>query len=215
MKEEELIDIYDENLRKIGVISGYAAHKTGAWHRCFHCWIIRPVDQGYVLFQKRGYAKKLFPGLLDITAAGHYISGETIKDGVREIREELGLDVKFEDLIPMGIKIEIAKVNDVINREFCDVFLLPKKEAPYEYHINPLEVNGLVQIGIEDGIRLFSGEVNEVKAEGIELSEDTKTKEQVTMKVGIKDFVPRIDPYYYKVFIMAKLYMSGERHISI
>jgi isopentenyldiphosphate isomerase len=213
--EEELIDIYDENLRKIGVMSRSEAHRTGAWHRSIHCWIVRPVGKGYVLFQKRGSGKKLFPNLLDITAAGHYKSGETVENGIREIAEELGLDVEFDDLIPMGIKIDVAKVNNIINREFCDVFLMKRKDAPAQYNINPMEVEGLVQMRIDDGIRLFSGEEAEVMVKGVEWSKDAKSWKPVRMKVSVKDFVPRVDPYYYKVFIMARLYMRGEKYISI
>ncbi|MEO0127647.1 MAG: NUDIX hydrolase [candidate division WOR-3 bacterium] len=212
---KESVTIYDENLKEMAVLSRDEAHQTGGWHRSIHCWIIRPIEQGYVLFQKRGRDKKLFPNFLDITAAGHYKSGESAREGTREILEELRVDVKFEDLIPLGIKIDVAKVGDVINREFCDVFILIRKESPEQYNLDPSEVEGLVQIKINDGLKLFGGEVDKVTAEGIEWSKDTQKWRKIKIEVSSTDFIPRIDPYYYKIFIMAKLVLAGEKYISI
>lgn len=212
---KELIDIYDENLNKVGKMSRDEAHRTGKWHMSIHCWIVRPVDKGYVLFQKRGRDKKIFPNVLDITAAGHYKSDESAKDGVREILEELGITVKFEDLIPLGIKIDVAKVGDIVNREFCDVFLLTKDEEPDKYLLNALEVEGLVQISISDGLKLFSKQVDKVQAEGIKWVKESGSWKKIKIKVSESDFIPRIDPYYYKVFIMAELLLLRKKNLSI
>ena len=35
------------------------------------------------------------------------------------------------------------------------------------------------------------------------------------MTVGRNDFIPRVDPYYYKMFIISKMYVAGCRDISI
>jgi len=212
---KEIVDIYDENLKKIGSISREEAHNQGKWHKSIHCWIIRTTGDGYVLFQKRGRDKKLFPNYLDISSAGHYTSGETAKDGVREILEELGIDVKFNELIPLGIKMDIAKVGNILNREFCDVFFLKKPESPKDYNLDPSEVEGLVQIKIEDGLQLFSSEKQIVKASGIEWEKESNSWNEIEFDAGIDSFIPRVDPYYYKIFIMAKLAMSESKYLSI
>jgi len=211
----EILDIYDENLTSIGSVSRDEAHQNGNWHRTIHAWIIRPVNDGYVLFQKRGKSKKLFPNVLDISAAGHYSQGETYKEGVREITEELGLKVTYKELIPLGIKMDIAKVGNIINREFCDVFLLIKNELPQDYKIDESEVEGLVQVKIQDGLDLFAKRKESILIEGVEWSKETKSWQSISMNVKLTDFIPRIDPYYYKIFIIARSYMRGDKDLSI
>lgn len=213
--EEEFIDVFDENMTKVGVMDRNEAHAKGAWHKTFHCWIVSGLNDGNVLFQKRGRHKKLFPNYLDITAAGHYVSGEDAKDGLREILEELGLSVSFSDLIPLGKKFDIAKVGNIINREFCDVFLLRKDLKPDEFNPDPEEVEGLVAMDIDSGLALFKGEVGKAKVEGIEWDMEKKVWNMITMDIGTDTIIPRIDPYYYKIFIMAKGLLNGEKYLSI
>jgi isopentenyldiphosphate isomerase len=168
-----------------------------------------------VLFQKRGRDKKLFPNALDITAAGHYSAGEKPEDGTREILEELGLAVKFSELISLGVKFDIAKIGAVTNREFCDVYLLKRPEDPSDYKMDPNEVEGLVQIAIHEGLKLFSGEQEKVFASGVEWNSQEKRWVPIEIQVMTKDVIPRIDPYYLKVFIMAQRLLSGEKYLSI
>ncbi|MGR3302730.1 MAG: NUDIX hydrolase [Candidatus Scalindua sp.] len=211
----ELIDIYDENLKLKGSMPRSQAHQEGEWHRSIHCWLIRPSNEGYVLFQKRGKDKKLFPNFLDITAAGHYTAGEKPEDGVREILEELGVDVKFEDLIPLGIKFDIAKINDVVNREFCDVYLLKRDGLPASYNMDNTEVEGLIEIKISEGLGLFSGELKKASARGVEWNSNTKKWDEIEFEICVDDVIPRLDPYYYKIFIMAERLLAGNKYLSI
>jgi isopentenyldiphosphate isomerase len=212
---DEMIDIYDENLKMTGTISRAKAHKMGAWHRTIHIWIVRPINNGFVLFQKRGPKKALYPNCLDITAAGHYIHGEGVQDGTREISEELGINIDFHQFIPLGIKIDIAKKNKIINREFCDVFFLKRTESVYKYRLNHPELYGLFQISINDGLRLFSNNLVRVRAEGIEWSHKTNSWIKKTKCLKKSDFFPRIDPYYLKIFLLAKLLLKNGKHLSI
>jgi len=212
---DEMIDIYDENLQRLGTVPRNQAHESGSWHRSIHCWIVRPDGAGYVLFQKRGREKKLYPNILDITAAGHYTAGETPEQGVREILEELGLDISFTDLVPLGIKFDIAKIGTVTNREFCDVYLLRRPEKPEDYKLDPSEVEGLLQISIRDGLRLFSGEAESVDATGVEWQSDSQSWKQIDLPVTRKSFIPRIDQYYLKVFILGRNLLQGERYLAI
>jgi isopentenyldiphosphate isomerase len=212
---EEMLDAYDENLKKIGVMSRGAVHTLGAWHRTFHCWIVSGAEGGKVLFQKRGPQKVLFPNFLDITAAGHLESGERPEDGVREVLEELGVKVDYSDLVYLGIKFDIAKQNNITNREFCDVYLLRKDTPPENYQPNVDEVEGLVEMSISDGLALFSSEITEAKVSGIEWNKETKKWERIQMNIQMDKAIPRIDSYYLKVFMMARKLLNGERPLTI
>ena len=119
----ELFDVYDEALNHIGVKARADVHRDGDWHQVFHCWVIgRDVDgDAFVILQKRA-PKADYPGKIDISAAGHLEAGETVRDGVREIEEELGLQVQFEDLIPLGKRLGIMKDGDLTTARFVMCF---------------------------------------------------------------------------------------------
>lgn len=212
---DEIVDIYDENLSHIGVKSKSEAHKLGLWHRAIHCWIVRPESPGYVLFQKRGRNKKVYPNSLDISAAGHYTAGETAEKGVREIVEELGFAAKYSDLIPLGIKIDVGQVSGHIVREFCDVFLLKENRPPDQYKVNEAEVEGLVQMSIPDGLNLFSGKRSSVRVNGIEYDHEKAGWLPYSAEVTKQQVIPRVDSYYYKVFICSDLLLHGYPHLAI
>ena len=212
---EELVDIFDENYHHLGVSTRAEAHTKGNWVQSIHVWIVNPCDKGYVLFQKRGQHKEIYPNMLDISAAGHYKAGETIDVGVREIYEELGLSVKFTDLIPLGVKLDIGKDGENIIHEFCHTYLLESELELKDYKFIDSEVKGLVKISIEDGLALFSGKVDEIVVDGIERNFETQKYVPINIPVNRGLFVPRIDPYYYKIFIMAKLFIQGEKCLAI
>jgi isopentenyldiphosphate isomerase len=212
---EEIIDIFDENYRHLGTSTKSEARKNGSWIQSIHAWIINPCDNGYVLFQKRGKHKKIYPNALDISAAGHYKAGEKIEDGVREISEELGLFVNFNDLVSLGIKLDIGKADENIIHEFCHTFFLKSELEPKDYRFIDGEVEGLVKISIEDGLALFGGKTNEIMAHGIEWLPENQEYVPISLLINKDLFIPRIDQYYYKIFILAKLFLGGEKCLAI
>lgn len=212
---DERVDIYNENYEPKGTALKSEAREKGLWCASIHCWIIRPQPPGYVLFQKRGADKTIFPNALDISAAGHYKSGEDISDGVREIAEEIGINVSFDELIYLGVKIDVGAVGSFTVREFCHVFLLSRDLKPEEYNLAVDEVEGLVEISVPDGLALFSGEKEEVRATGVEYDVSSRPWKEIYINVGRNQFIPRIDPYYYKIFIQARNLLRGDKHIAI
>lgn len=210
-----MIDIVDEAQSFVGVASKRAAHRLGLWHYSIHCWIYRASgdEPASLFFQKRAADKDMFPNALDISAAGHYQHGESAEDGVREIAEELGLKVQFADLIDLGLRTEVVRVPGVLNREFCRVFMYETTQRAHEFAPGPEEVEGLVEIAVEDGLALFSGAVDRVQSNGIEYRNGRW--EPYSGLVRVEDFIPRADPYYYKMFILARLASRGDRHLAV
>ena len=94
--DDELVDVYDDSLKKVGVATRNEAHRKGLWHLNLHCWVVTKRKGGAVVFQVRSEDKSTFSGLLDSTVGGHFKAGEQLEDVAREIKEEIGLvpDVK-------------------------------------------------------------------------------------------------------------------------
>jgi len=211
----ELIDVFNDNMELIGNASREEVHSKGLWHQSFHCWVIRKKgDNTYVLFQKRGAHKKLYPNTLDITAAGHILSGETPEEGIRELNEELGINVTIDKLTYLGIRCDVAQIGNVINREFCHTYLFENEMELDKYNLQLDELAGLVEIKIEDGLELFAGTKKSINACGYEVAENGQLK-GINIAITTKDIIPRLDGLYTKIFIMAQRYFDGEKIFSI
>lgn len=211
---EEILDIFDDNMEHIGTKPRSQVHIDGDWHKGFHCWIVsRVAGEESVVVQLRGPDKKMFPNALDITAAGHLLAGETVRDGLRELEEELGISVPFESLVRLGWRCETVRIGDLTNREFDDVYLL-RYDAPLQtYRLQEDEVAGLVRIRIADGLDLFGGARDTVPSESLVVREGQSVIE--ARSVGVSDFIPRKDAYYLKIFLMAKLHFEGFPYLAI
>ena len=150
--------------------------RSGYWHRTFHCWLTRREgNRRFVRFQLRQAGKDTNPGCYDITAAGHLSAGETIREAIRELEEELGVAASFEQLIPLGQIREDAsgEVNGkpFIDREVSDVFGLVCDVPLTELQLQPEEVAGVYEADLDELIALFEGSLSEVAALGVELGD--------------------------------------------
>jgi isopentenyldiphosphate isomerase len=206
----DLTNIYSDDYSPAGTMPREQAQKEGHWVRVSHLWIINPI-LNTVLFQKRSNSKKFFPGKSDITAAGHYTSGEELETGVIEMSKELGVDISFNGLIPLGVRHNIIPTPELTVRQFCHVFFLATDRNVTDYSLNPETSEGLFSISIEDGLKLWSGSTSTIETSFFE----AKTKEKMDTIISKNDFLPRVDPYYYKVFILAKRFLAGEKHLVI
>ena len=146
--DDELLDIFDEGGRRLGSKRRADVHRDGDWHLAFHLWVVRADG---VLLQRRATTKGSWPGYLDASAAGHLLAGEAVRDGLREVEEELGVRYAFEDLQPLGAH----RVSDELqegrsNRELQHVFAVHDERALATWTaFDRVEVEGLVLIGHE------------------------------------------------------------------
>ncbi len=121
---EEQFDVLDENGVPTGEIKPRSTvHKNGDWHKAVHIWIVN--DKNEVLLQKRALNKEFYPDMWDTSCAGHLSTGDTsITGAMRELKEELGLDILPEQLQLIGTrKVSDTFPPDYIDREFNDVYL--------------------------------------------------------------------------------------------
>lgn len=114
----EYIDIFDENNNPTGEIKEKnLAHEQGDFHRTAHIWIIN--DKNELLLQKRSASKKSHPNCWDISGAGHIRAGETVIQGaIRELKEELGVSVKENELEYIAT-IKSTKNSKIWNLDMC------------------------------------------------------------------------------------------------
>ena len=122
----ELIDVLDENGNLTGQVeTKNEIYKKGLWHRSCHIWIEN--DNKELLVQKRNPNKKTFPNLWAISVAGHVDSGETSRvAALRELKEEVNLDVEDEELEYLFTIKRIQPHEDSYIRVFDDVYILHK-----------------------------------------------------------------------------------------
>lgn len=103
----ELLDIVDEYGEPTGeVVERAFAHANGIRHRTSHVWIYK-IENGrpQILLQKRCEAKDSFPGCYDISSAGHIPAGDGYEESaVRELKEELSVEISEDQLIPCGFR---------------------------------------------------------------------------------------------------------------
>lgn len=217
MTMAEYIDIFDANLALKGSMERVEAHRRGEWHKTFHCWVLNCARPGgAVLFQLRSAESANFPNMVDISAAGHIKSGESVEEGVREVAEELGIPVTHDELISLGYRIEVAdQPNGQHNREYQAVFVLRSDLDLNEYSPQVEEVAGLLWVGIDDGLKLFSGTADAVSAEGIVYDKNARAWRSEHRKLRAADFLPRIQKYYLTILIMAERLRGGGTAVAI
>ena len=104
----ELFDEIREDGSRTGVVKERGVvHEDGSLHATVHTWIVRPnTKSGYdLLLQKRSECKDSNPGCWDISSAGHIDAGQgRLESALRELREELGIDARPEQLREIGTR---------------------------------------------------------------------------------------------------------------
>lgn len=94
----EYLDVVDENNILIGKKEERKkVHELGLFHREIVVIVVNELDQ--ILIDKRASTKIQFPNLWEF-CAGHVEANEDVVDtAIREVKEELGIDVKELELI--------------------------------------------------------------------------------------------------------------------
>jgi len=145
----EYFDVVDENDNVIGKASRNECHKKGLMHRAVHITIIN--SKGQILLQKRSMNKDLYKGWWIDGAAGHVDSGESYEEAARrEIKEELGIDVKLEELLKLKKK---WSGNGKTDNELITLYLgksdgpfnPPKDEIDFVKFFKPKEVLAMLK----------------------------------------------------------------------
>lgn len=207
---DELIDIFDENMNLLGTAMKLQAHREGLWHKTFHCWLAHKTPDGKTLLwlQLRNPNKDIFPDKLDISAAGHIRAGEEVKDGYREIQEELGLKLQKDDIVKLFTSKEIYEAENINNREFQMVYVAMVTGSPYKAVLQPEEVAGLYEVDIDEFADLMADKVQSIEARGIKRNPDSSYTLEFR-NISKSDVAAHSKDYYNKALDMIKRFVNN------
>lgn len=136
----ELVDLLDAAGAPAGITKEKrAAHRDGDLHRASHIWIVHGRN---VLLQRRALVKESWPGMWDISVAGHVSAGESAIDAaIREAHEELGLVIAAGDLQYLGtLRYHVVLREDYVENEIHEVYLLRRDVDVNFLTLDPAEV---------------------------------------------------------------------------
>lgn len=126
-EDRELLDVLTQAGEKTGVSkSRRLVHKDGDYHRSVHVWIYSESTQE-LLLQRRADCKDSWPGLWDISSAGHISAGDSsLITARRELHEELGINLPKDafELIFVFLQECVLSGGMFINNEYNDVYLV-------------------------------------------------------------------------------------------
>ena len=206
--EHEKLNIMNNQHETIGTAARSDIHAEGLWHETFHFWLLKKEDDTvFLYFQLRSSAKKDFPSLFDITAAGHLLADEQPSDGIREVEEELGLSISFENLTFAGVIKDEIHLPSFTDREFCHVYLYMDQKEHMDVHLQKEEVAGLYRARLMDAKQLLNRECENMNIEGFEVDADGKRREE-KREVRVHDFVPHEPAYYEHLFQAINQFLS-------
>lgn len=135
--QDEQLTRVDEHNNVIGSISRGVAHETpNVYYRTIY--VLVKDKEGKILIQRRSTTKDLFPNCWDLSVGGHVNFGKSYPEtAVRELREELGLNVVEGDIVLKGeVLVRLPK-----SREYFNIF---------EYTLKPNESIATLEEEVSD-----------------------------------------------------------------
>jgi isopentenyldiphosphate isomerase len=99
MGKDEVYDVVDEQGTVLRTATWTECHQQGLLHQTAAVLLFRDETKQEVLIQRRSMQMKQKPGLLQHSASGHILAGDTPEQGARlEVEEELFGDMRMPSL---------------------------------------------------------------------------------------------------------------------
>ena len=155
---DEFVNLVDENDRIISKsLPRSYVHRRGIVHPTVHIWFIRRRDMGVsVLLQKRAHAKEICPDCYDVSAAGHVTQGGEFRHtALREVHEELGIEIPSNKLEFIGIRHSVYENGDINDAELTAVYIYRGDIHRNELTLQKSEVSEVYWAEIDELISLM------------------------------------------------------------
>ncbi len=173
---DELLDVLDTDGNFTGKTAMKSvAHKNGLFHPTVHVWVY--TQSGQILIQQRGREKDTHPLYWDVSVAGHIGAGEDFEtSAIREVLEEIGLEITRAELHKMGVFKSVHYHHDnLIDCEYHHSYICELK-VPFE--------------------RLTK---QDSEVEALHLIPLSQFSEEISHKNTLKKYVPYKEDYYQLV----------------
>lgn len=160
----EYLDIVDDNGNLTGQVEARdVVHEKGLQYRSSHVWVVRKKEgKTQVLLQKRSPRKKSYSNCYDISSAGHVPSGMGyLENAVKELGEELGIQVEADKLIECGLHRMFADSvfhgKRFLDRQVAMVYVLWYDIEESEVQVQEEEVDSMKWFDFEECLKIVKG----------------------------------------------------------
>lgn len=160
----------------------------------------RDTAEDYLVLQRRHHSKDTHTNKLDISCAGHLEAGENPADGIRELKEELGIEVEFGQLRKVGVYKYSDTSSGVKDNEFCHVFVFVQEGTNLDKYTPAVgELSGLYLTRVNDMQDLCQRNVDSITIAGFQMNSDGHQFEN-TLTITLDDMVKYDISYYELLF---------------
>jgi 8-oxo-dGTP pyrophosphatase MutT (NUDIX family) len=178
------------------------------WLGIFHLWILQDEPLPAIVYQQRSPNASWGPNLLDVSVGGHYQAGESRLDGLREVKEEVGIDYDPKLVKFLGRKIFFGTdENNHERHSVVDVHFVKDNRHLHQYMLEAKEIHALCLCPIDYLIKLHTRHTS-FKAPAI-----TATGQRYILEVKPELFPYNWDNYHLKIALLAKRYLKGEKNL--
>lgn len=208
---DEQVDILQPpNFEPNGVVKTRGqAMDDGDWIGTFNLWIVTTDPVPSIVYQLRGPDRSWAPDKLDVAAGGHYMAGEKLVDGLREVDEELGKQYDAASMIYLGRKLYVGQ--DTAGKRKSNVIelYLVEDNSPFaSYKLEEKEVYAIVSCPVADLIKAHQDDGYSFEAHGL------KHDGQDFQTTVTKDSFPENwDNYHFKIALLADRYFKHEKNL--
>lgn len=113
--DRELVDVIDAEGRTVGVVSRSQMRTRRLPHRCTYVLVFN--QRGELFVHLRTATKDVYPAHWDVAVGGVLAAGEAFAEGaLREVGEELGLEIRLEELFPFRYENDASIVQAMVYR---------------------------------------------------------------------------------------------------